>query len=98
MEKIIKPMSGFFMLFVALLLLGGAVWFFAQAGQQDNNNPVNALYGALIMVAFIFVVKGVMIVNPNHSRVLVFFGKYVGSVKDNGLLWVNPFYKSYRIS
>ncbi len=39
-----------------------------------------------------------MIVNPNHSRVCVFFGKYVGSVKDNGLLWVNPFYTTYKVS
>jgi len=39
-----------------------------------------------------------MIVNPNHARVCTFFGKYVGTVKANGLLWVNPFYSSYRIS
>ena len=34
-----------------------------------------------------------MIVNPNQARVLIFFGKYVGTVKENGLLWINPFYK-----
>jgi hypothetical protein len=96
MEKITKPMSGFFMLFVSLLLFGGAIWLFTHA--RDDSNPMNGLYGGLAMLAFIFVVKGIMIVDPNHSRVLVFFGKYVGSVKENGLLWVNPFYKSYRIS
>ena len=50
------------------------------------------------MIAGIFVFKGVMVVNPNHSRVLVFFGQYVGSVKKNGLLWVNPLYKRQNIS
>jgi regulator of protease activity HflC (stomatin/prohibitin superfamily) len=39
-----------------------------------------------------------MIVNPNHARVLTFFGKYVGTVKANGLLWINPLFNSYRIS
>jgi regulator of protease activity HflC (stomatin/prohibitin superfamily) len=38
------------------------------------------------------------VVNPNHAVVLVFFGKYVGSVKENGLLWINPLYKRQRIS
>ncbi len=96
MEKITKPMSGFVMLFLALLLMAGGIWLFVQGGQ--DNNQWNFLLGGLCMLAFIFVVKGVMIVNPNHARVLVFFGKYVGSVKENGLLWVNPFYNSYRIS
>lgn len=39
-----------------------------------------------------------MIIQPNHSRVLNFFGKYVGSVKENGLFFINPFYSSYKIS
>lgn len=39
-----------------------------------------------------------MIIQPNHSRVLNFFGKYVGSVKENGLFFVNPLYSSYNIS
>jgi regulator of protease activity HflC (stomatin/prohibitin superfamily) len=50
------------------------------------------------MIAFIFFAKGLIVVNPNQARVLTFFGKYVGTVKANGLLWVNPFYSSARIS
>lgn len=37
-------------------------------------------------------------VQPNGSRVLLLFGKYVGSVKQNGFFWVNPFYTRQRIS
>jgi regulator of protease activity HflC (stomatin/prohibitin superfamily) len=54
--------------------------------------------GGLLIVAAIFLLKGLMIVNPNHSRVLNFFGKYVGSVKSNGLFFVNPLYSTQRIS
>ena len=38
-----------------------------------------------------------MIVQPNHSRVLSFFGKYVGSVKSNGLFFVNPLFATHKI-
>ncbi len=55
------------------------------------------MLGAVCMLGFVFFIKGIMIENPNQARVLVFFGK-VGTVKANGLLWVNPFYKSYPVS
>src|SRR5690606_27577296 len=54
--------------------------------------------GIILVLAFIFLLKGLMIINPNHSRVLNFFGKYVGTVKDNGLFFVNPLYTSLRVS
>jgi regulator of protease activity HflC (stomatin/prohibitin superfamily) len=96
MEKIKKPISGFTMLILSLLLLGGSIFFFIQSGQE--NIVAESVYGIICFVGFLFVIKGIMIVNPNQSRVLTFFGKYVGSVKDNGLLWVNPLYGSSRIS
>jgi regulator of protease activity HflC (stomatin/prohibitin superfamily) len=56
------------------------------------------LLGVLMVIVGGFLFKGIMVVNPNHARVCTFFGKYVGSVKQNGLLWVNPFYSSYKIT
>lgn len=52
----------------------------------------------LVTLVGILLLKGLMIVNPNHSRVLNFFGNYVGSVKSNGLFFVNPFYAAHKIS
>ena len=92
MEKTLQPMSGFFMLLVALVLVAVGVFLLIDDASPFGPLPV------LLMIAGIFVFKGVMVVNPNHSRVLVFFGQYVGSVKKNGLLWVNPLYKSHKIS
>ena len=37
-------------------------------------------------------------VNPNESSVLVLFGKYTGTVKNNGFFWVNPFFVKKKIS
>jgi regulator of protease activity HflC (stomatin/prohibitin superfamily) len=47
---------------------------------------------------FIFLAVGFLIVNPNESSVLVLFGAYKGSVKDNGFYWINPFLTRKKIS
>jgi regulator of protease activity HflC (stomatin/prohibitin superfamily) len=41
---------------------------------------------------------GLFIVQPNQTKVLVFFGKYCGTVKSNGFFWLNPFYVKKRVS
>ena len=97
MEKINKPKSGFLILVLCLVLLAIAAYRFVIASHEIEPTE-NIVFGGLCMLAFVFFIKGIMIVNPNQARVLVFFGKYVGTVKANGLLWVNPFYKSYPVS
>jgi len=41
---------------------------------------------------------GFMMIEPNEARVLVFFGKYKGTVKENGYFWVNPFYVKKKMT
>ncbi|MEI9809390.1 MAG: SPFH domain-containing protein, partial [Bacteroidota bacterium] len=94
MEKIIKPVSGFVALLMSLVALLAAVYLFSMA--EENKWVI--LPGILLIIVFVLLLKGLMIVNPNHSRVLNFFGKYVGSVKSNGLFFVNPFYATSKIS
>lgn len=96
MEKIMKPMSGFLALLISLVLFCVGVFALIYAANEES-----ALYGVVAVFSFIalvFFVKGLMIIQPNHSRVLNFFGKYVGSVKANGLFFVNPLYSSLKIS
>jgi regulator of protease activity HflC (stomatin/prohibitin superfamily) len=54
-------------------------------------------FAAISFLALSFL-KGLMIIQPNHSRVLSFFGKYVGTVKDNGLFFINPLYSTQKMS
>lgn len=96
MEKIIKPVSGYLAIVVALICLPLAIIFFVMLGQSGNSGFF--FLAGLFFLAFIFTVKGILIVNPNHSRVLTFFGKYIGTVKENGLMWVNPLYKTVHLS
>ena len=39
-----------------------------------------------------------MVIQPNQSRVLTFFGRYSGTVTDNGFFWTNPFYVKRKLS
>jgi len=52
----------------------------------------------LFVILGIFVFTGLMVVDPNESRVLILFGNYNGTIKNNGFYWVNPFYVKKKIS
>tara|TARA_R110002050_G_scaffold286121_3_gene436429 strand:+ start:34944 stop:35540 length:597 start_codon:yes stop_codon:yes gene_type:complete len=57
----------------------------------------NPLYVSGIVIA-IFLIPSFMLVNPNSSRVLLLFGKYIGTIKENGFHWILPFYSKSKIS
>lgn len=96
MEKIKTPISGFLALLLSILLFSASVYFFVLAGTEGR--PVLLWWASIALVVSIFLLQGIVVINPNHSRVLTFFGKYAGSVKENGLLFVNPFFKKQKIS
>jgi len=96
MEKVIKPTNGYAALFLSLVLFGAATFCFIAIG--TNSQPVLAIPGSLCMLTCFMVWKGLIIVEPNNARVLNLFGKYVGSVKDNGLFFVNPFYTANKLT
>ena len=88
-EKIIIPANGYLMLFVFLVFLIGGIY-----GVITYQNP----WFIFSIVFAIFLSIGFIMVQPNNSRVLLLFGKYVGTVKRNGFYWVNPFYTKKKIS
>ena len=88
-EKHLRPSSGYVMLIVLFILLvvmiGGVIFF---------RNPM-----FLIMLPFLLLfMRGFFTVNPNGSKVMVLFGSYKGTVRENGFFWANPFYTRQRIS
>lgn len=94
MEKIIKPMNGYLALLISLVLLGVAIYLFTQGPE----NPVMVAPGIISFGLALFLLKGLMIIQPNHARILNFFGKYSGTVKDNGLFFVNPLYATIKVT
>lgn len=94
MEKNIKPVSGFLILLIALVLLAISAFIFVIS--QSRNEFIWG--GVISLLVAVFLFKGLIVISPNHSKVLTFFGKYVGTANDNGLLFVNPFYNQQNIS
>jgi regulator of protease activity HflC (stomatin/prohibitin superfamily) len=88
-EFTVKPISGYVALLAAILFLGGAVAGFAFE---------IIWLGIVLTVLFFFVILGFKVVNPNSSSVMVLFGAYKGTIRDNGFFWVNPFYITRRVS
>ncbi|MBM3416151.1 MAG: SPFH domain-containing protein [Bacteroidetes bacterium] len=98
MEKIIKPVSGFLVLALTLAGIGFGIYFMVDG--IGGNEQVLPLFwaGLALVILSLFFMKGLMIISPNQSSVCTFFGKYAGTVKKNGLLFVNPFFGRQKIS
>jgi len=88
-EFTVKPISGYLMLLAAVLMLCGSIAGFAYE---------IIWAGILLTLLFVLTVIGFTVVYPNGSSVMVLFGAYKGTIRDNGFFWVNPFYIKRRVS
>jgi len=85
-EKQAWKMNGFVGILLLLLLLGGAVYLFLM-------NPLQPVYiglGTLLVIAVCVLASGLTIVQPNEARVVIFFGRYVGTIADDGMWLTVP--------
>ena len=102
-EKQARAASGWPMLFVNLVLYVVAIWGMVQgiiilASAEEVGvaapvtGPVLLVGGIVLLIANIIVSSGFFSLQPGQARVLVLFGNYVGTVRESGFYWVNPFY------
>lgn len=100
-EKIIKSKSGWLFLLITIALFAVAALFLANfvlsAIAADRNPRLDpsfpSIIGALVFFfAGLFVSSGLFSLQPGQAKVCVLFGKYIGTVKDEGLRWANPYY------
>ena len=90
MEKSYRPYSGYIM-----LLLLAALFTIGITSIVQQWNP--AITGIVLLVS-VFLPTGFFFINPNSSKVITLFGKYKGTVKDNGFFWANPFFTKKSVS
>ena len=88
-EKNLNPLNGYLAIVNLLLIAGVIIALFL--------NGYNVLPGVLIVI-FLFLSTGLIVISPNNSKVLVLFGAYKGSIKQNGFYWVNPFFTKTPLS
>ena len=86
---------------ISLLLFFLAIGLVAAYGIYTGarvDSVVLALGSVAVLVLTLFLLLGLYMVEPNQASVLSLFGKYVGTVKEQGLRWNNPFYSKKKIS
>lgn len=85
--------------FVVVCLVVAGFGISQLIGLKDGGAPGTPLFlGVGLLVLDGFLVKGFFQVAPNEGQVLQLFGKYAGTVRDEGLRWTNPFYSRRRVS
>jgi len=95
-EKSSKKYNGFLFLFI-VIVASIADAFLLRNGIMTNNDSILWIFIPLLILIFISF-GGFIVVQPNDSRVLVLFGKYLGTVRDSGFWWVNPFTTKKQVS
>lgn len=96
LEKKARGANGWLMLFLLLAGLIVAIYFLLQAVRAQGIWEV--VFWTVLMVADVVCLTGFTVVNPNESIVGLVFGNYIGSLKNAGFWWLNPFANKKRIS
>lgn len=96
-------LNGILMLFVNFIAIGLLVFLFVKTVNNNNTIEVSVLAPLIILEVLTFFALnilwgGFMQIEPNEARVMVFFGKYSGTIKENGFFWVNPFYAKKKLT
>jgi regulator of protease activity HflC (stomatin/prohibitin superfamily) len=92
-----KSFSGYLALLIAVAALAAipTYIYFSVNGESGQPNPLVLLS---LVLAFILLTKGVYILQPNQSTLLMLFGSYRGTDYSTGLRWASPFYNKKKIS
>jgi regulator of protease activity HflC (stomatin/prohibitin superfamily) len=80
--------NGFLGLLAALILAALAVWAFTRLGAAGS--AAFAVLGAVLALAAVVILASLTIVQPGYTAVVQFFGRYVGTARTTGLLWLPP--------
>ncbi len=102
-EKVMRPMSGMAMLFICIvgilagigLCIAGPV-LSSSGSMSDGLSVMLIIIGIVLIIVLCVLLGGLKIVNPNEALVLTLFGKYHGTIKNDGFFFVNPFCAAFN--
>jgi regulator of protease activity HflC (stomatin/prohibitin superfamily) len=89
-------------LLLALATLTGSIALFVRAGILEGTDPaaatVSGLLGVVCVLVFGLMASALTIVAPGDTKVVQFFGRYVGTVRTSGLLMTMPLTTKKKVS
>src|SRR5512137_945594 len=92
-EKRVWHVNGWAMVLAELLLVAGCVQLVLSGIRTSapNTVPVALLWAVPLVILFMVVMQGFFLIHPNEAKVFVFLGRYIGSARNAGFHWANPF-------
>jgi regulator of protease activity HflC (stomatin/prohibitin superfamily) len=96
-EREIKGVSGWLMLFLLVALVILSIVMLGRSVRADEEGLIAVILVVVLVVAAVCVF-GLTVINPNQAKVVQLFGMYQGSLKQQGLRWVNPLTTRRRVS
>ena len=91
MEKVFKPVSGWAVLLLGIFMMGSGI-------AMVVTRTFLGMGIFLILTTILLIIPGFIAIEPNSTRVLTLFGKYVGTIKDNGFFYANPFFTKKKVT
>jgi len=79
---------------IAVVLL--AIWWFVASARAGDGLEVAG--AVIVFIVSVSLFAGFYMVEPNQAAVLTLFGKYIGTVREQGLRFSNPFYANRKVS
>jgi regulator of protease activity HflC (stomatin/prohibitin superfamily) len=95
-ERHVKAWSGALGLVTSLLLAALAINYLVAA--ISRSEPGLLIVSIPLLLVAILAAAGLFTVQPNQAVVLILFGTYVGTVRDSGWWWTNPFNTRKRVT
>ncbi|HEY5924284.1 MAG TPA: SPFH domain-containing protein [Kofleriaceae bacterium] len=97
-ERLAISSSGWLAIVVGLACLAGSIFMFVLTAQHRMSPAPYAVGGTVLVITGLVLLMGNFVVGPNEARVLTFFGRYTGTVREAGLRWANPFTMKREVS
>jgi regulator of protease activity HflC (stomatin/prohibitin superfamily) len=92
-------LNGWFLFAVVVVLFSSEFWLLQSLFEPSDFRSFSvAPVAGFVLVLAIILSKGLFILQPNESALLLFFGSYQGTVRETGFRWTNPFCRRIKIS
>lgn len=97
-EKKASATNGFLGLLVIIAMLAVGAFLIISEVNKDFVSIGMIVIAALLILAAVVMATGVVLVKPNEAKVVLFFGKYLGTLRESGLWWTTPLITTQIIS
>src|SRR6202161_4309602 len=84
------------LLLLLIVAIAGSIFVLISSAQMQVTAGI--VLALLALGVEVICLKGLLVVNPNEGQVVQLFGRYVGTLREQGFRWLNPFTSRMKIS